>query len=191
MGPRLRVVHPSPWAWVEALGLALYNWVADLLTLIFCVWTIHADVPWRGIVIAYALTQISASIPITPGGLAVVEASLTALLTAYGMPATSAVTVVLLYRIISFWILVPIGWAAWGYLEVAQRRALQPGSRARRAHKPARRHPWAFHRHGGEDLPASRARGPERVMPPAPCEGCDEPEGAPQDEPVTASRPER
>jgi uncharacterized protein (TIRG00374 family) len=133
---RVRVVTPSPLGWIEALGLALLNWGADLGTLIFCVWTVHAHVSWRGIVVAYALTQISASIPITPGGLAVVEASLTALLTAYGMPATTAVTVVLLYRLISFWALVPIGWASWAYLEYAARRCDEPGER----------HPWAFRR---------------------------------------------
>ncbi|HLI24999.1 MAG TPA: YbhN family protein, partial [Acidimicrobiales bacterium] len=101
-GERLRVVQPTPLAWVEALGLALGNWVADLASLIFCIKTVHASVPWSGVVISYALTQISASLPITPGGLAVVEASMTALLTAYGLPASTAITVVLLYRLISF-----------------------------------------------------------------------------------------
>jgi len=44
-------------------------------------------------------------------------------LVAYGMPASTAVAAVLLYRIISFWILVPIGWAAWGALMLEERRA--------------------------------------------------------------------
>jgi putative heme transporter len=131
----VRIVTPSPQAWAEALGLALANWGADLATLIFCVWTVHASVPWRGIVVAYSLTQIAASIPITPGGLAVVEASLGALLVGYGMSSTTAVTVVLLYRLISFWCLVPIGWGSWGLLELTQRRST------------TRHHPWAWHRH--------------------------------------------
>jgi putative heme transporter len=134
-GHDIRIVTPSPTAWGEALLLALANWGADLATLVFCVWTVHASVPWRGIVVAYSLTQIAASIPITPGGLAVVEASLAALLVGFGMSSTTAVTVVLLYRLISFWCLVPIGWGAWGLLELTQRRST------------TRHHPWAVHRH--------------------------------------------
>ncbi|HET9691870.1 MAG TPA: lysylphosphatidylglycerol synthase transmembrane domain-containing protein [Acidimicrobiales bacterium] len=160
---RVRVVTPSPAAWLEALALAGWNWGADLATLVFTIYAVHADVPWRGVVIAYALTQISASIPITPGGLAVVEASLTALLTAYGMPATTAVTVVLLYRIISFWSLVPIGWASWGWLEWAGRNG---GS--------GRHHPWAFHRHGG-GVERRHRSGPERLRATRDCEGCPAP----------------
>jgi uncharacterized protein (TIRG00374 family) len=166
---QVRIVTPSPVAWLEALLLALANWGADLATLVFCVWTVHASVPWRGIVIAYALTQIAASIPITPGGLAVVEASLGALLVAYGMASTTAVTVVLLYRLISFWCLVPIGWTSWGLLELAQRRGGK------------RRHPWAFHRHDDGEHPAADderdTRGPERVLALRDCVGCDDPVG--------------
>jgi uncharacterized protein (TIRG00374 family) len=166
---QVRIVTPSPLAWAEALGLALLNWAADLATLMFVIWTVHAHVPWRGVVIAYALTQISASIPITPGGLAVVEASLTALLTAYGMPATTAVTVVLLYRLISFWALVPVGWGVWGWLELA----------ARHEGGHPRHHPWAFHRHNGPatdavTTPVGAPAGPERLRRPRNCEGCSE-----------------
>jgi uncharacterized protein (TIRG00374 family) len=176
---QVRIVTPSPTAWLEALLLALANWGADLATLVFCIWTVHASVPWRGIVIAYALTQISASIPITPGGLAVVEASLGALLVAYGMASTTAVTVVLLYRLISFWCLVPIGWASWGLLELAQRR----GGR--------RRHPWAFHRHDDAvDPSAAEVRehqGPERILAPQDCVGCDDTSGSGRSARVTSS----
>jgi hypothetical protein len=174
-GQRIRVVTPTPLAWLEALGLALYNWVADLLTLVFVIFTVHGHVPWRGIVVAYALTQIAASIPITPGGLAVVEASLVALLTAYGTPASEAITIVLLYRLVSFWALVPIGWASWGYLEAAQRRQDRPQGR--------RSHPWAEHRHArrahrqAAPLPLDVRRGPERLVVPEPCEDCTQNEG--------------
>lgn len=172
---RVRAVTPSPLAWAESFGLAIYNWAADLATLVFGIKALGVQVPWRGIVIAYALTQIAASIPITPGGLAVVEGSLTALLAAYGMPATEAVGVVILYRVVSFWALVPIGWGSWGYLELAQRRQ-GAGS--------MRRHPWVEHCHGeGAAAVGRRRQGPERLLRSAPCEGC----GEPLPEPVSSS----
>jgi hypothetical protein len=78
---------------------------------------VGAEVPWEGIVIAYGLTQIAAALPITPGGLGVVEGGLTALLVAYGVPMPSAVAAVVIYRAVTFWILVPVGWVLWWRLD--------------------------------------------------------------------------
>ncbi|MHB8467671.1 MAG: lysylphosphatidylglycerol synthase domain-containing protein, partial [Acidimicrobiales bacterium] len=82
-----------------------------------------AGVPWRGILVAYGLGQLAAVLPFTPGGLAVVEASLTAVLIAYGMSAGGAIAGVLVYRVISFWAVVPIGWICYGLLSLAGRDA--------------------------------------------------------------------
>ena len=122
-------------------------------------------VPWRGILVVYALTQVAASLPITPGGFGVVEASMTALLIAYGTRSTSALAVVLLYRVVSFWGLVPVGWGAWLGLELAIRGGLR--------HKA---HPWAEHEHGPVPALPAVSTAPERVLRPAPCLDC--PNGA-------------
>jgi uncharacterized protein (TIRG00374 family) len=50
---------------------------------------------------------------LTPGNLGVVEAGLTALLAAYGVPAREALAAALLYRAVSFWAFQPVGWACW------------------------------------------------------------------------------
>jgi hypothetical protein len=150
--------------WLEAFGLALANWVYDAATLVVCLFALGTGVPWRGILVAYSLTQIAASIPITPGGLGVVEGSLAALLVAYGLPPGEALTATFLYRLVSFWGLVPIGWATWVGLELAQRQGVR-----------RKVHPWAVHRHGAVPSQAAFAqKGPDRVFKPARCEGCDE-----------------
>jgi uncharacterized protein (TIRG00374 family) len=119
---KLRVVQLSPFAWLEAFGLALLNWLLNLGCLITCIYAVGGHPPWRGLLVAYGAGQLLASLPITPGGLAVVEGGLTALLFAYGMPAQTALAAVLLYRVISFWALVPIGWASYGLLAAEERR---------------------------------------------------------------------
>ena len=53
----------------------------------------------------------------TPGGLGAVEAALSAGLTAAGLPGATAVSAVLLFRILTFWLPVPVGWAALSYLQ--------------------------------------------------------------------------
>lgn len=157
----LGLVHPGAAGWAEAFGLALANWLYDAATLVACIEALHLRVPWHAILIIYGFTQISASLPITPGGLGVVEASMAALLVAYGTPSTTALAVVLLYRIVSFWGLVPIGWSVWFGLEIANR-----GGVRRRAH------PWATHDHGDEPGTTISPIGPERIMRPKPCVGC-------------------
>ncbi len=134
---RLRAVQPRPLDWMGTFGLALLNWVYDAGCLVLSMITLGIPVPWRGLLVAYGLAQVGASLPITPGGIGVVEGSLSFALIAYGVGGKQAVAAVLLYRIISFWALVPIGWGAWGWLELQ--------SRDRR--HPERHHPWAWH-HG-------------------------------------------
>ena len=159
----LGLVRPGALGWGQAFGLAIANWLCDCLCLIACTEALNVPVPWRGILVIYGLTQVAASLPITPGGIGVVEGSLTALLIAYGTRPTSAVAVVLLYRIVSFWGLAPIGWTAWLGLELALRGGLRQQA-----------HPWAGHDHLPL-LPPTHARmAPDRVLRPSPCEGCGE-----------------
>jgi hypothetical protein len=176
---RLLTVRPSPAAWVEAFGLGALNWLENCGCLVACIWAVHGHIPWQGILVAYSLTQVLASVPITPGGLGVVEGGLTALLVAYGMPTREALASVLLYRAVSFWGLVPIGWAVWGYLSL-------------RSHKPERAHrrphPWAIHTHRRKDAVETPPRSaPDIVLPAQPCEGCPDDADVPVNEEETVS----
>jgi putative heme transporter len=151
----LDAVHLSPLRWAEVLGLAMLNWLYDGAVLVCALLALHIEVPWRGIFVIYGITQIAATLPITPGGLVVVEGSLAGLLTAYGVDPQAALATVILYRIVSFWGLVPVGWAVWVGFDLMQRRG-----------RVSRAHPWAFH---------GRRRTEEQVglIPePIPCSGC-------------------
>jgi uncharacterized membrane protein YbhN (UPF0104 family) len=57
----------------------------------------------------------------TPGGLGGVEAVLAAGLTAIGIPAHEAIPAVLLFRMATFWLPIPLGWASY---EVLRRRGV-------------------------------------------------------------------
>lgn len=131
----LRMVRPRALGWAEAFALAMANWLYDGLCLVAGMEALGLPVPWRGILVVYGLTQVAASIPITPGGIGVVEASMTALLVAYRVRTASALSTVLLYRVVSFWGLVPLGWVAWLGLELAVRRRLRRSAHASAVHK--------------------------------------------------------
>ena len=119
---RLSAVRPR-WSglWV-ALVFALCNWLLDLGCLVCAFGAVHAPVPWRGLLLAYGAAQLAANLPVTPGGLGVVEGSLTIGLVAYGGAEASSVAAVLVYRVISFWALLVVGWALVGALALVSRR---------------------------------------------------------------------
>jgi uncharacterized protein (TIRG00374 family) len=56
------------------------------------------------VLLAYAAAGIVALLPLTPGGLGIVEASLTGLLVLADVPAGDAVLAILAYRIASYWL---------------------------------------------------------------------------------------
>jgi putative heme transporter len=93
-------------------ALASANWLLDCLALYVALRAVSADVPFRALVATYAVAQIVAVIPLLPGGGGTVEASLALGFAAFGHTSGSVVAGVVLYRLISNWGLVPIGWAA-------------------------------------------------------------------------------
>jgi putative heme transporter len=122
---RMAVVTPTRRDWGVALGMAMANWLLDVACLIVAFLAVGAGVPWRALLLAYGAAQLAANLPITPGGLGVVEGSLTIALVAYGGGRDSTVAAVVLYRLISFWALLPIGWSTWALVSWQVRRQIR------------------------------------------------------------------
>ncbi|MCU1595472.1 MAG: hypothetical protein JWO12_2864 [Frankiales bacterium] len=136
---RLRPEHPSrtapisEWAGdlsrtkidgfqlVVAGGLLLVVWLSDALCLALAFFALGSAPPWQGLLLAYCAAQLAAMLPFTPGGLGVVEGSLTVALVAYGGSAPTALSAVLLYRLISFWGLLPAGATCYAGLRWGER----------------------------------------------------------------------
>ncbi|HTW99935.1 MAG TPA: YbhN family protein, partial [Acidimicrobiales bacterium] len=107
---------------VATVGAGIGNWAFDCGCLAFSFVAVGSPVPWRGLLLAYGAGQLAQNLPITPGGLGVVENSLTIALVAFGGSQTSTVAAVLVYRIITFWGYLPVGWLDWAGLRLTQRR---------------------------------------------------------------------
>jgi uncharacterized protein (TIRG00374 family) len=65
------------------------------------------------VLLAYAATGILALVPITPGGLGIVEASLSGLLVLAGVPGGEAFVATLAYRLASYWLPLLAGLVAY------------------------------------------------------------------------------
>ncbi len=115
--PRLIEVAQDPRKLIEGVGGALLLSLAYIACLAVCVAAFGGSVPIAKIGVVYLTGSALGSIIPTPGGLGAVEAALTAGLTAAGVPGGVAVSAVLLFRLLTFWLPVPAGWAALHYLE--------------------------------------------------------------------------
>ena len=118
--PRLLEVAQHPRKLALGIGGALLLSAAYILCLAACVAAFGRSVPIASIGVVYLTGSAIGSILPTPGGLGGVEAALTAGLTAAGLPGAVAVSAVLLFRLLTFWLPVPFGWAALHYLERQQ-----------------------------------------------------------------------
>ena len=98
--------------WPEALGAAVGRWAFEYLALLVTLYVIGADPdPWL-VLFAFVGASVLGLLPFTPGGLGFVEAGLTATLALAGIEATAAVLATLVYRLVSFWLPLPIGFVA-------------------------------------------------------------------------------
>lgn len=109
-------------AWPKAVATAAGRWIFDFLCLYATLLAVGARPPLSVALLAYCAAQLLGQIPLTPGGLGVVEAGLTGALVLAGAPAASAALATLAYRLVSYWLPLPVGLAAW----LAHRRRYGP-----------------------------------------------------------------
>src|SRR5215468_7638640 len=115
--PRLLAVMQQPRKLAEGIGGALLLTGAYIFCLDACIRALGGSIPLASAAVVYLTGAALGSAVPTPGGLGAVEAALSAGLTAAGLPGSIAVSAVLLFRTLTFWLPVPAGWGAFNYLE--------------------------------------------------------------------------
>jgi uncharacterized membrane protein YbhN (UPF0104 family) len=108
--------------WAAALAFSVGNWMGDLACLIAVAYAFGLTLTVAQVAGAYVAVQIVRQIPITPGGIGLIEASLLVALVAAGAPHIAAAAVVLVYRVLSCWLIVPAGLLAWVALQATRPR---------------------------------------------------------------------
>jgi uncharacterized membrane protein YbhN (UPF0104 family) len=103
--------------WGKVGGLGLVNWLADAGVLAI---SLLAPIPWHTLLLVYGLATVVGSLGITPGGIGLVEGTLCLGLVSTGLPAALALAAVLLYRLVSFWLVMVAGWLVLLYLRLEQ-----------------------------------------------------------------------
>ncbi len=126
------VLRPTGRDWAALSVLATLNWVFDILALLAAAHAVGIDADPRGVTLTYFAAQAAGSVlPLLPGGLGAIESSMAASLVAFGAALSPAVAAVGLYRLVSYWGVVAVGWIAWAALHEGPR--LPAGARRRLA----------------------------------------------------------
>jgi putative heme transporter len=99
--------------WALATGAAVANWLTDLLCLYAAAMAFHLPVSMVEIGAVYLTVQVVRQVPLTPGGIGVIEVSLLAGLVSAGAGDAGAAATVLVYRLLSCWLIIPVGLLCW------------------------------------------------------------------------------
>jgi uncharacterized protein (TIRG00374 family) len=108
-------------AFLASFGFASADLLFDLLSLDLVFLALRYQPGFGPLAVAYAAANIASAIPLTPGGLGVVEVTLVAVTVGFGAPRATAVLAVLGYRIINYWL--PLIPGAIAYLRLRLRSA--------------------------------------------------------------------
>jgi uncharacterized protein (TIRG00374 family) len=119
----LTAIKPRNRDWLAGLSFAALNWIADLVCLLASCRAVGAHASTLVLVMVAYIAGMSASgISLLPGGLGVVDAAMIFALTSGGVSVVSATAAVLLYRLVSYALIVALGWIIWTSIWFADRR---------------------------------------------------------------------
>ena len=103
-------------AW--ALVWASLNWLLDAASLWCFIAAFGSTVNPIELFAAYGIANVAGALPLTPGGLGVVDSAAPLLLVGFGVTRSVATLGVLAWRLVNFWLPIPVGAASYVSLKV-------------------------------------------------------------------------
>ena len=125
LATRLRTLASDRQLLKNAVSWAAANWLLDAASLwAFVAAYGHISRP-IDLFVAYGVANVLAAVPLTPGGLGIVEAVAATSLTGFGVPAAIAWLGVISWRLFNFWLPIPVGAGAYLSLRVQRGAGLR------------------------------------------------------------------
>jgi uncharacterized protein (TIRG00374 family) len=129
---QLRVLGSDRGRLAAAVGWAAANWMLDAASLWVFVLAFGHRLGPAGLLVPFGLANVLAVLPVTPGGLGVVEGVLVPTLVGFGTPRGIAILGVVSYRLVNFWLPIPMSALSYVSLRAGPLRSGPAGSRDRR-----------------------------------------------------------
>lgn len=134
LGTRLQGLASDRNLLIRVLVWASINWLLDAASLWVFLNAFGETIPPDALIVAFGLANIMAVVPITPGGLGIVEGIFIPTLVGFGATRSGATLGVLSYRIAQYWLPILLGAIAYlslrvGPFAIERRAKLQTWSR--------------------------------------------------------------
>lgn len=100
-----------------ALSSSTLLTICNMLSLAICLQALGGHLSFTAIVVVFTIGIGAGTATPTPGGLGGMEAGLLAGFIAYGIPQSTALATVIMYRIISYWLTLLLGAVAFAYCQ--------------------------------------------------------------------------
>jgi uncharacterized protein (TIRG00374 family) len=121
----IRALGTNPSVLIQSLSWASLNWVLDAASL-WCFIAAFGGYPNpAGLFTAYGIANVLGAIPLTPGGLGIIDTVTPVLLVGFGLTRSVATLGVLGWRLVNFWLPIPTGAVAYVSLKVPRRASLR------------------------------------------------------------------
>jgi uncharacterized protein (TIRG00374 family) len=115
---RLRDLAEEPKLLSATVGWATANWLLDAASLWVFLRAFGGTLPLDGLIVSFGLANVFSSIPITPGGLGIVEGIYIPTLVGFGLSRSVATLGVISYRLAQYWLPIVLGGLAYLSLRV-------------------------------------------------------------------------
>ena len=128
-------IKPRTRDWAAGLAFSTANWLTDLVCLAASCRAVGIGVSVPLVTVAFLAGATVSSLSLLPGGIGAVDAAMIVALTHGGLHVAPATAAVVLYRLISFVLIVALGWLAWtlNWHRERLQPARSPGHRSRLA----------------------------------------------------------
>ena len=121
LAQRERIAEAFRGRWWRSVFAMAASRMFDYASLVAALVAFGAHARPAEVLLAFVVAQALAIVPITPGGVGVVDIGLTGMLVLIGIPTDTAVIGTLLYRLFSFWLPIPLGALAWAGWRIRRR----------------------------------------------------------------------
>jgi uncharacterized protein (TIRG00374 family) len=118
LGGRLENLYADKVLLRKVVGWALANWLLDALSLWVFLRAFGGNIGFDGLLVAFGIANVFSVIPITPGGLGIVEGIYIPTLVGFGVISRTATVGVLSYRVAQYWMPIVVGWMCYLSLRV-------------------------------------------------------------------------
>jgi uncharacterized protein (TIRG00374 family) len=118
LGERVRELLTDKSLMLRVVGWAAANWLLDAASLWVFLRAYGGTTPIDGLIIAFGLANVLAAVPITPGGVGIVEGVMIPTLVGFGLSKNVATLGVVSYRAASYWLPILLGGISYFSLRI-------------------------------------------------------------------------